>query len=240
MADATLENPVTTNESDDSEIILDDQKLTGNYQTIGERFEEYNVILTNVLADAAFLAVMSTFNYNVTKINEGIALLENARDADAKNKKEYGEQYAAREKLEKELKVATEPYMTSLGVARIGLKRDAEAKKSLVLNGSRSRSLPIWIRDADVFYRNILSTDKFLSRMSDFGRTKEILEAEYKEVKDVQEAYAAHKKEMGEAQESTAVRDAKLADLDNWMSDFIGIIYIALKAKPDSLKKLGL
>ena len=51
---------------------------------------------------------------------------------------------------------------------------------------------------------------------------------------------AVQKKEMGDAVESTTFRDARMAELDNWMADFIGIAHIALQDNPDSVKKLGL
>jgi hypothetical protein len=240
MAETTADNAVLVDETTENDLATEEQNTLSTYMTIGERFEMYNVALTNTLNDAAILAAMSRFNYKEEKVRYGMELLESTRAADAQNKKEYGEQYAAAEKVEKEFKEASGPYIESLEVGRIAMKNNAEAIKALVLKGKRSQSLPKWIHDADVFYRNILSTERFLTRMNEFGRTREILEAEYKEVKDVQDAHAAHQKEMGEAKESTAVRDAKMVVLDDWMSDFIAIARVAFKGNPEALKKLGL
>lgn len=240
----TIEDQLPTNETVETDETpgaeTDGTEVITEYKTIGERLESYNVTLTNATSDQGMLTLLQNFNYTKEKIDTGKSLLEIVRKADARNAKEYGEQYAATEKLEKEFKEATKPYMTSLGVARIAFKQNPEAKKALVTKGSRSRVMANWIRDADVFYRNVLSTDAYLFRMADFGRTREMLEAEYKEVKDVQEAYAVQKKEMGDAVESTTFRDARMAELDNWMADFIGIAHIALQDNPDSVKKLGL
>lgn len=76
--------------------------------------------------------------------------------------------------------------------------------------------------------------------MTDSLGTREILESEYAQIKNVQDANAVQKKEMGDAVSSTASRDAKIEELDSWMSDFFGIARLALQDKPDLLSKLGL
>ena len=130
--------------------------------------------------------------------------------------------------------------MDSLRVARIVFGTDRNATKALALNGRRSTKLPEWLRDTETFYRNLLNTPEYQMKMAKRGCTREKIEAEYKEAKDVIGAYAVYQKEAGEAQESTAIRDKKMEELDIWMSEFIGIARIALQDSPDSLKKLGI
>jgi hypothetical protein len=214
-------------------------KPVSSYKTIGERLQFYSIIITNT-NDLAILDSLVRFNYTPEKIARGKVLIENAFQADAKNAKEYGEQYAATQRLETEFKEASVPYMTSLGVARIAFKNDIEAAKALALKGKRASSIANWIRDAELFYRNTLNNDRYLTAMAEFGRTRAILEAEYKEVLDVKDAFAQQKKEIGEALESTMVRDTRMEELDAWMSDFIGIARIALQSNPEYLTKLGL
>jgi hypothetical protein len=185
-------------------------------------------------------AALASFNYTDAKIAEANDLLETVRAADARNLKEYGEQYTATANVEKEFKEASGPYMESIGVARIAFKKDLQANKALVLKGKRSKKLADWVRDADIFYRNLLNTPKYLEKMAKFNRTRELLEAQYKEVADVSAALSQQKKESAEAVASTEVRDAKLEVLADWMGDFTGIAKVALKSKPEELKKLGL
>ena len=51
---------------------------------------------------------------------------------------------------------------------------------------------------------------------------------------------AGAKREMGEAQQSTADRNAILDELEAWLADFYGVAKLALRDKPDSLQKMGL
>jgi len=244
MAD-TVETQATTAASatvaPTSAIVIDETETDrSSYMTIGERLKYYGIILTNATADQTILSALSAFNYTQEKIAAGSQLLERVFQADAQNTKAYGEQYAATQTVEQEYQEAYKPYMTSLGVARIAFKNNTDAQNALVLKGKRAGNLSNWIHEAEIFYRNILATGAYLSRMEEFGRTRSMIEAEYKEVKDVQNAASVQKKETGEAIESTSTRNAIMAELDSWMSDFIGIIRIALQDMPDSLTKLGL
>lgn len=239
MAQDTLtEQPVTVTENE--QPISEEQEGTNYYQPIGERLGIYSITLTNALSDSSIQLTLKSFNYTPEKIAQGTVLLQNARAADARNAKEYGEQYAATELLEKEMQEASILYDVSLRVARIAFKKDRDAQKSLMLNGRRSGSINGWIRQADVFYRNILESETLMSRMAEFGRTREVLETEYKEVNDVARAFASQKKEMGDAVRSTEERDNRMEELEEWMSDFIGIIRIAFAKSPEALRKLGL
>jgi hypothetical protein len=59
-------------------------------------------------------------------------------------------------------------------------------------------------------------------------------------VMDVIAADARHKKEMGESQEATEVRDNSFEELSDWMSKFYVVAKIALASKPQWLEKLGI
>jgi hypothetical protein len=239
MAEPTSDT-VVDDQIDENDDDIVEEEIKNSYRTIGERFSLYDIVLANAVKDAALASAMTSFNYTVEKIANGQALLEAARQADAQNAKEYGEQYAAGEKVEKEYTEASKPYIKSIKVARIAFGNDRNATKSLLLAGRRPAKIGDWLRYSEVFYRNLLNSDAYLMEMAEYGQTKAILEAEFKEVKDVIEAYAAYKKEMGEALESTKIRDEKMGLLDDWMAKFIGIARIALENKPEALKKIGL
>ncbi|HMA63786.1 MAG: hypothetical protein ACM31E_02215 [Fibrobacterota bacterium] len=239
MADTQSVSTTSTTTPIDATIIETTTKPVSSYKTIGERLQFYSIVITNT-SDQAIFDALGKFNYTPEKIARGKLLIENAYQADAVNAKEYGEQYAATQRVETEFKEASVPYMTSLGVARIAFKNDIEAAKALALKGKRASSIANWLRDAELFYRNILTNDRYLNAMAEFGRTRQMLEAEYKEVLDVKDAFAQQKKEIGEALESTMIRDTRMEELDAWMSDFIGIARIALQSNPEYLTKLGL
>ncbi len=58
-------------------------------------------------------------------------------------------------------------------------------------------------------------------------------------VRQVVVASAAQDKERGEAQEATLLRDAKLDELDQWVSDYKKIAQVAVSDSPQQLEQLG-
>ena len=109
-----------------------------------------------------------------------------------------------------------------------------------MLDGPRGKNLSQWIRDGATFYQNVLGSGKFLAAMAVYGYTPEKLKEEQKLVTALGEADARHKKETGEAQTATKARDAKIAELDDWMTKFYEIVRISIGDKQQWLEKLGM
>jgi hypothetical protein len=76
--------------------------------------------------------------------------------------------------------------------------------------------------------------------MTKFGYTTDKLNNEYTLVKDVADKNLTQKKETGEAQQATELRDKKIDELDKWISDFRSIAKVALSDTPQKLEKLGI
>ena len=56
---------------------------------------------------------------------------------------------------------------------------------------------------------------------------------------DVEQARAVYLKEKGETQVATQTKDAALAKIDDWMSEFFAVARIALEDQPQLLEVLG-
>jgi anion-transporting ArsA/GET3 family ATPase len=109
-----------------------------------------------------------------------------------------------------------------------------------MLFGDRKRSLSGWLEQARAFYTNLLGDSGFLTALSAYGYTQAKLEQEAALVEQVIAKHMAQKKEMGEAQEATAMRDKALDNLAKWISDFRAVVKVALEEDPQQLEKLGI
>lgn len=76
--------------------------------------------------------------------------------------------------------------------------------------------------------------------MAEFGYPEEKLKQEYEMVKRVVEKNLQQKKEKGESEQATRIRDQKLDQLADFVSDLRGIAKVALADTPDYLEKLGI
>jgi hypothetical protein len=102
-----------------------------------------------------------------------------------------------------------------------------------------TRTLSGWLEQVSAFYVNLLSTPDLIAVMGAFGYDQARLEAEQALVQAVADACMAQEKEMDEAQEALKLCDARLDELDEWMSDFKAIAQVALEHDGPWLEKLG-
>ena len=68
--------------------------------------------------------------------------------------------------------------------------------------------------------------------MAKFGYDRAKLEAEYELVLELDQADKLQESKKGEAQKLTKLRDAKLDEMDQWISDFKVVAKIALEDDP--------
>jgi hypothetical protein len=76
--------------------------------------------------------------------------------------------------------------------------------------------------------------------MAGFGYPEEKLQQEYEMVKEVIAKNLEQKKEKGDSEQATRVRDQKLDELADYLSDLRSIAKVALADTPDYLEKLGI
>ena len=208
-------------------------------ESIDARLLAAQVAIDNALGDSGILTALTTYGYNTTKINAGKTLLTSAQELFNKQKVEYGEQYEASEKVEKAWDEADKAYMKAIKVARVALKDNVKAQASLMLSGERKRTLSGWLEQADAFYTNLIKDTDLMNKMSEYGYNATKLNNELALVKSVKDVNLEQEKEKGEAQDATKKRDAKMDELDRWMSDFKEIAFVALDENPQWLEKLG-
>ncbi len=90
------------------------------------------------------------------------------------------------------------------------------------------------------FYDAALGSQEIQDNLARFNVTPDKLTAGKALVDAMQQKHQAQLKETSEARGATHDRDQTLADLDDWMSDFRGVIRIALGAHPQYLERFGL
>ena len=207
--------------------------------SIDERLLAAQVATGNALSDPDILTALTAYGYDAARITIGKNLTDDVSDLNTKQKKEYGEQYEATETLRTAWNIADKAYMKTLKIARIALRDNVMAQNALGLNGIRKKSISGWLEQAGRFYQNLLADSGMIDELTNFGYTTEKLQAENVLIDAVRDANMAQEKEKGEARDATEKRDAKLDEMDRWMSDFKQIALIALEDNPQWLDKLG-
>ncbi len=210
----------------------------------GNRIDQFllasRVMIENSLQDEQLKQALATYGYTEEKLNQGKELYEKAETFHNARKKEYGEQIAATAELDTVWDQVEKQYMKTLKIARVALKDNVKAYESTMLFGDRKRSLSGWLEQTRAFYSNIMADSHFLTALSVYGYTQEKLEQEAAQIDQVIAKHLVQKKEIGEAQEATEVRDKALDNLAKWISDFRAVAKVVLEDNPQQLEKLGI
>ena len=206
--------------------------------TIDEQLLAAEVAIDGSLIDPEILAAVAPFGYTLERLQAAKTLSDGVRTLISTQKHEYGEQYEATEATLEAWAVANHVYIITLKIARIAFKADTQAQGSLMLSGSRKRTVSGWLEQALVFYENLLTHANFMAAMAPFGYDQAKLEAEFALVTAVHTANTAQEHEKGDAQAATRARNAKLDELNEWVADYKVIATIALEATPQKLEGL--
>jgi hypothetical protein len=184
--------------------------------------------------------ILTTFGYTPERMKEGKGLLNKVQQLTSSQVEDYGEQFVATSEQEKLRKTSYADYMVTLKVARVAFVGQPEQLKKFGATGKRSKSLSGWLRDARVFYTNLLNSPDALAVLAQFGYSAEKLEKELQTVNAVEDLHNKQLKEKGEAQQSTLERDKVFDELCKWFCSFRSIARIALYHKPQLLETLGI
>jgi len=208
--------------------------------SIDQQLAAAQLALSNARSDADLSGPLAEFGYDGARLDAGWALYEAAATAQQRQTQEYGEQYSASDAFTAARETAQTDYGRYVKIARIALKGERGVNAKLALDGARKRSLAGWLAQANQFYTNALADTSVLAALAQFGITQEKLAAGQTQVAGVGSLAAAQKKETGEAQQATQVRDGALEALDEWMGDFLAIARIALEENSQWLEKMGI
>lgn len=208
--------------------------------SIEQKLSADSSALHNALNISTIATLIAPFGYTDTKINEGITMHQNVESLIQKQVKEYGEQYAATEVLNQSRQTADKAYRKSLKIARIVFEHDISAQSALLLKGERKKSYSGWVKETTTFYSTLLNNVDYISQLTPFSLTSEVITNESNLVSEVISNYEKQLKETGEAQASTQERDNAIDEFFSWMTTFYKFVKIALEDHPQLSEQLGI
>lgn len=204
-------------------------------RTMEQRLGLAHQAIHNALDSEKIMAALAEYNYDETRMSEGLALLENAKQLYQEWHTWRSEQLKATETLKRTVQEARAPYSQYLQIARLALKDDPSAVQILGLKGSRKRTLGAWLEEAKQFFTNALSEEKIGARLADYGITRQKLEAGKALLEKLELAAADQEKKKGKAQQMTRDKNQAFKELDNWISMLRKVARFAMKGKEEEL-----
>ncbi len=200
------------------------------------------VAITNGKTHPEVQALLSLFNYNEAKLEEGEALLNNANALLANFKVEYGQQIKSTLELEQSREVANKKYSILRKVAKIALRNleGTDLYRAMCLNERIKKNWNGWHTQVRLFYTNGMASEEAMEKMVLFGITLEKMQEGKDAFLLAVEKNNAQETEIGEAQKATQLKDEAFDALNDWMRDYIAIARLALADDPQLLEILGI
>jgi len=208
--------------------------------SINERLAKYKLFLDVSLTDEVVKPLLANYGYDEPTMLAGNALCDSAFTLNQQQEKEVGEKLGATDEQNAARRVAFGEYVELVGLSRIVLKRERNLQSHLDLGGAREEAYDKSYMQMLNFYDAALGSGEIQGKLARVNITPERLTAGKALVETMQQKHQSQLKETSEAQRATHDRDQAMADLDDWMSDFRGVIRITLKAQPQYLERLGL
>src|SRR5690606_21618009 len=140
---------------------------------------------------------------------------------------EYGQQYGATAAYETTYAAAHTAYMRHLTLARVVYKNNVNRTHQMGLQGDRLRTHPGRKGQTDRFRNAALADTTSQTDLSAFGVTLAAWQEAKALIDDADEAWHIQKKEAGEAQEATQLRNEALDKLQDAFSDMIAVARVA-------------
>ena len=208
---------------------------------IDEFLQDAGLFIENAIETPPIQEAFASVGREPKHFEEGRAMLDEGRRLHEKQQDEYGDQYAATERLRAMEDAARDRYMRHYGFAEAAFRDDPDAQSALGLHGPRKRSLGGWLDQALTFYDNLLGNPALLKAFrEEFPLVeKEKLEAAREEARATAAAFQERRREAGEARRATDARDEVLDRLDDWLDKERRIARALFRDEPEHLKTLG-
>nr|WP_320021725.1 hypothetical protein [uncultured Draconibacterium sp.] len=204
-----------------------------------ETLEQYRVSLENVETQPVIAAAMEEFGYDATVVAEGKTLLTETRqsfDFNETEDDETSDAYTAFKELKGSLE---ETYKMHRKKAKFIFRDDQKTLDKLGVSGSLPRAYVKWLETVKKFYSVAEKDNQIQTKLLRLKITAEDITAANTLIGELKTARAEYLREKGESQDATKAKDAALAKMDDWMSEFYAVAKIALEDSPQLLESLG-
>lgn len=204
-----------------------------------ETLEQYRIALDNAENQPEIAATMAELGYDSIVIGEGKAILAETRTAYNANKTEDDETSAAYADFSSKKSQLEETFTLHRKKAKVVFRNDSLTADKLAISGALPRTYIKWLETVRKFY-SIASADTAIQgKLARLKISAEDLAAANTQITLVEAARAEYLKEKGESQDSTKMKDAAFAKIDDWMSEFYAVARIGLEDKLQLLEALG-
>ena len=225
----------------------------GRARSIASQLERARLILAVASADPELAARLVPLGYDAAAIQAGQTLYEASGGQRAAVYAAHGDQLGATEAVETRRRRVEANTNTLAQIARTVFTGNVAALETLGMRRGRRAGAPAaprtprrnqsqaaFLDRARVLYDAALADPALVAELQQVGYPQSRLQSERAEVAALEAADVAQEQRKAEARAHAVAQQAALAQLNAWVTRFIGIVGPALRDRPDLLRQMGL
>ena len=207
------------------------------YVSAEELIAKMKIAFTNA-KDPDLLPELETVGITEAMLDANLAEITNLENLSQIQKREYGEQYAETDRFNLKKSEIDTLFTRHRNLAKIAFKGDRQANTTLGIDAGRKQAFAPWFQLVSNFYAQILANPDFKTKAEAVNIKEADITAMQTALEEISAVKNSQKKELGEAQRATDIRDAAIDLLYPKYTQLIAFVKV-LFPDDQTLEKLG-
>ncbi len=208
-------------------------------KTLSGMLESSRMLIVNS-RDAEISPLLSGFGIGDDYLRIGEILYKETMLLVSQQSKEYQEQSLAYDRYHVQRELVDSDYEHTFKLVEILSKTDTDLQNRLKLHLKMPDRIENWINLAIEQYERLLNEADFLTKLSRFKLTTEVLGAQKTALEQLRDLRNQANIEKGEAQAATQKRNVKLEELQDYTRELKELSKLAIGPQSQLLEKLGI
>ncbi|MDQ0477430.1 hypothetical protein [Chryseobacterium sp. MDT2-18] len=226
-----MENPKNTNPTDG-------KKSRSKYVSAEQMIAKMKVAFTNA-KEPEILSELATVGITETQLDDYLTNIANLEQLSQQQKMEYGEQYAETDKFNLKREEIDAAFTRHRNLAKIIFKGDRQANTTLGIDAGRKQAYAAWFQQVSNFYAQLLANPTFKAKAASVNIDDVTITAQQTALVEISALKESQKKELGEAQRATDIRDTALDLLYPKYTQLVAFAKVLFR-DDQTLEKLGI
>lgn len=206
-------------------------------QGINRTFTTSQLIIDGMLADPQLIKMMEPYGYNRKQFQQGKAQFTKTRMLFDSKDACYQEKKRATQQLNEYRQQLRQLYMKHAGILRAYYRKDILTRQELGIAQSTPQGLDRFLTHVQRFYSKALTlaegVEGYPVLPAEIAQAQEMITA-------ISQTRLLQMSKKREAQRTTQQQNEALAELRQWVRDFLAIAKIAFRHDPQQLEALGI
>ncbi|OWK73663.1 hypothetical protein CBW16_09160 [Flavobacteriaceae bacterium JJC] len=216
----------------------DGKKSRSKYVSAEQMIAKMKVAFTNA-KEPEILSELATVGITETHLDDYLTNITNLEQLSQQQKMEYGEQYAETDKFNLKREEIDAAFTRHRNLAKIIFKGDRQANTTLGIGAGRKQAYAAWFQQVSNFYAQILANPAFKAKAASVNIDDVAIGAQQTALVEISALKESQKKELGEAQRATDIRDTALDLLYPKYTQLVAFAKVLFR-DDQTLEKLGI